>query len=90
MYLAEIRFPLEGNVQSLVHFIDTQGAYAFTFGSPFCYSEPAELKEKKAFILGEFNHLKKKSLDAEAVYAFYTVSEEKKKHPDPKVKAAIR
>ncbi len=90
MNIADIRFPIEGNVQNLVHFLDPRGTYVFTFGSPFCYTEPAELKEKKAFILGEFNNLKKKSLNAESVFAYYTVSEEKRKHQDPSVKAAVR
>lgn len=90
MNLESIRFPLEGNVQNLVHFSDQYGTYAFTFGSPFCYAEPAELKEKNAFLIGGFNHLKKKSLNAETVYTYYINSIEKKKHPDPKTRAAIR
>ena len=53
MNITDIHFPIEGNVQNLVHFLDPRGAYVFTFGSPFSYMEPSELKEKKAFILGE-------------------------------------
>ena len=90
MNIADIRFPIEGNVQNLVHFSDYGGNYVFTFGSPFCYAGPEELKNKKAFILGGFNHLKKKSLDAESVYTYYIPSDEKKKHPDPSVKASVR
>ncbi len=89
MNIADIHFPLEGNVQNLVHFLDPRGTYAFTFASPFCYAGPADLKEKQAFIIGEFNHLKKRSLDAESVLAYYTV-DEKKKHPDPSIKAAVK
>ena len=58
MIIDELRFPLEANVQSLAHFIDSQGAYAFTFGSPFCYNSPAELKEKQAFLIAGFNQQK--------------------------------
>ncbi len=90
MNISDIRFPVEGNVQNLVHFSDPRGTYVFTFGSPFCYTQPVELKEKKAFLLGSFNHLKKKSLDAESVLSYYTVSEEKRKHNAPAVKAAVR
>ena len=61
MNLSEFRFPLEGNVQSLVHFLDAKDDYAFTFGSPFCYSEPAKLREKKAFLLAGFNSMKKRT-----------------------------
>lgn len=90
MNLESIRFPVEGNVQNLVHFTDVYGAYAFTFGSPFCYAEPAELKAKNAFLLGSFNHLKKKSLNAESIISYYINGTEKQKHPDPRTKAAIR
>ena len=90
MNLESIRFPLEGNVQNLVHFSDQYGTYVFTFGSPFCYAEPADLKIKNAFLLGAFNHLKKKNLDAESVYTYYINSTEKKKHPDSHTRAAIR
>ena len=90
MNLESIRFPLEGNVQNLVHFSDPYGAYAFTFGSPFCYTEPVELKEKNAFLLGGFNHLKKKSMNAESVFTYYINNTEKQKHPDSRTRAAIR
>ena len=90
MNLADIRFPIEGNVQNLVHFIDNEGAYTFTFGSPFCYVSPEDLKEKKAFLLGSFNQMKKKNLNADAVFSYYINSEEKKPHPDRKIKASIR
>ena len=90
MNLESIRFPLEGNVQNLVHFSDQYGTYVFTFGSPFCYAEPADLKAKNAFLLGGFNHLKKKNLDAESVYTYYINGTEKKKHPDSHIRAAIR
>ena len=90
MNLAEIRFPLEGNVQSLVHFLDTQGAYAFTFGSPFCYVSPEDLKEKGAFLIGFFSQMKKKNLNAESVVSYYTNSTEKKPHPDRRIKASVR
>jgi len=90
MNFEAIKFPIEGNVQSLAHFIDTQGTYIFTFGSPFCYTSPADLKEKKAFILGKFNPQKKKKLDAESVYAYFINGEDKKPHPDPRVKASVR
>lgn len=90
MNLAEIRFPLEGNVQSLVHFLDNQGAYAFTFGSPFCYVSPEDLKEKQAFLLGCFNQMKKKNLNADSVFSYYINSEERKAHPDRHVKASVR
>lgn len=88
MNLKSFQFPLEGNVQSLVHFIDTRGAYAFTFGSPFCYMEPNELKEKKAFLIGAFNQLKKKNLNAESIFTYYTNSEEKTQHS--RAKASVR
>ena len=90
MNLDDFRFPLEANVQSLAHFIDSQGTYAFTFGSPFCYEEPAELKEKNAFLLAGFNQLKKKNLNAESVFTYYITDPQKNSHPDPKVKASIR
>lgn len=90
MNLEEIRFPVEGNVQNLVHFMDVNGSYAFTFGSPFCYNEPAELKEKGAFLLAFFNHMKKKNLDAESVFSYFINSPEKKPHSDPKTKASVR
>ena len=90
MNLDDFRFPLEANVQSLAHFIDSQGTYAFTFGSPFCYKEPAELKEKGAFLLAGFNQLKKKNLNADSIYTFYINSDQKKPHPDPKVKASVK
>ncbi len=90
MNLESIRFPIEGNVQNLVHFTDVYGTYAFTFGSPFCYTEPAELKSKNAFLLGGFNHMKKKSMNAESVFTYYINDTEKRKHPDPRTKAAIR
>ena len=90
MNLESIRFPIEGNVQNLVHFTDAYGTYAFTFGSPFCYAEPAELKAKNAFLLGSFNYMKKKNLDAESVFTYYINSTEKKRHPDLRTRAAIR
>lgn len=86
----EIKFPLEANVQNLAHFLDTEGTYAFTFASPFCYIGPAEMKEKEAFLLAVFNKQKKKSLSAESVYTYYINSREKKPHPDKKIKASIR
>ena len=90
MNLSDIRFPVEGNVQNLVHFMETSGAYAFTFGSPFCYQEPAELKAKNAFLLASFNHLKKKSLSAESVFTYYINEDNRTNHPDPSVKASVR
>ena len=90
MNLDELRFPLEANVQSLAHFIDTDGTYAFTFGSPFCYTGPEEFKEKQAFLLAGFNQQKKKNLIAEKIFTYYINSSEKKPHPDKKIKAAIR
>ena len=90
MNLNDIRFPIEGNVQNLVHFMETNGAYSFTFGSPFCYQEPAELKAKNAFLLASFNHLKKKSLSAESVFTYYINDEDRKNHPDPSIKASVR
>lgn len=90
MNLNDLHFPLEANVQNLAHFIDPHGAYAFTFASPYCYNNPAELKEKEAFLLAFFNSQKKKNLNAESVYTYYINSNEKKPHPDKKVKAAIR
>ena len=90
MNLSEIRFPLEGNVQNLVHFIDHSGNYAFTFGSPFCYEEPSDLREKKAFLLAEFNQMKKKNLNAESVFAYFINSDKKENHPDTKMKASVR
>ena len=53
MDLNKIQFPIEANVQNLAHFIDTQGNYAFTFASPYCYSTPAEMKEKSQRFLRE-------------------------------------
>ncbi len=90
MNLDELSFPLEANVQNIAHFIDTKGTYAFTFGSPFCYNEPAELKEKKAFLLAGFNQQKKKSLNAETVFTYYINSDEKRPHPNAKIKASVR
>ena len=90
MNLDELSFPLEANVQNIAHFIDTKGVYAFTFGSPFCYISPEELKEKKAFLLAGFNQQKKKNLNAETVFTYYINSEEKHPHPDRKIKASIR
>ncbi len=90
MNLESIRFPIEGNVQNLVHFMDPDGSYTFTFGSPFCYTEPSELKIKKAFLLANFNHLKKKNLNADSVFTYYINSEQKTNHPDHRVKASVR
>lgn len=90
MNLSEIKFPIEGNVQNLVHFLDVNGDYAFTFGSPFCYAAPADLKEKKAFLLGSFSQMKKRNLNAESIFAYYINSDEKKPHPDRRIKASIR
>lgn len=90
MNLKDIRFPVEGNVQNLVHFMEASGAYVFTFGSPFCYQGPAELKDKNAFLLASFNHLKKKSLSAESVFTYYVNDENRTNHPDPAIKASIR
>ena len=90
MNLDDLSFPLEANVQNIAHFLDTKGTYAFTFGSPFCYNEPAELKEKKAFLLAGFNQQKKKSLNAETVFTYYINSDEKRPHPNAKIKASVR
>ncbi|MBQ4511812.1 MAG: hypothetical protein II969_02390 [Anaerolineaceae bacterium] len=90
MNLNELRFPLEANVQNIAHFIDTQGTYAFTFGSPFLYNNPSELKEKEAFLLASFNQQRKKSLNAEEVFTYYINSPEKVPHPNNKVKAILR
>ena len=90
MNLNELQFPLEANVQTLAHFIDIQGTYAFTFASPFCYNSPAELKEKQAFLLAGFNQQKKKNLNADTVFTYYINSLEKKPHPDKKIKAVTR
>ena len=90
MDLNKIQFPIEANVQNLAHFIDTQGNYAFTFASPYCYSTPSEMKEKEAFLLASFNQQKKKSLNAETIFTHYINSKEKKPHPSKKVKADIR
>ena len=90
MNFDELRFPLEANVQSLAHFIDAQGTYAFTFGSPFCYNAPTELKEKQAFLLAGFNQQKKKNLNADSIFTYYINDHERKPHPDKKVKASIR
>ena len=90
MNLADIRFPIEGNVQNLVHFLDNEGNYTFTFGSPFCYASPVDLKVKKAFLLGSFNQMKKKNLNADAIFTYYINSEEKKPHPDRHIKASVR
>ena len=90
MNLDDLRFPLEANVQSLAHFIDYQGIYAFTFASPFCYNTPEDLREKKAFLLASFNQQKKKNLNAESVFTYYINSDEKLPHPDPKFKASVR
>ncbi|MBQ6517514.1 MAG: hypothetical protein IJI14_02270 [Anaerolineaceae bacterium] len=86
----ELHFPLEANVQNIAHFIDTRGTYAFTFGSPFCYNEPLDLKEKKAFLLGGFNQQRKKNLNAETIFTYFINSEEKTPHPVKKIKASIR
>lgn len=90
MNISEIKFPVEGNVQNLAHFYDSQGSYVFTFGSPFCYDNPIELKEKNAFLLANFPQVKKKSLTAESIFTYFIHSEEKQNHPDKKVKASIR
>lgn len=90
MNLDDIRFPLEANVQNLAHFIDTQGVYAFTFASPFCYNSPEEMKEKNAFLLAAFNQQKKKNLNADSIFTYYINSENKQSHPDRKIKASIR
>lgn len=90
MNLNELHFPLEANVQNLAHFIDTKGTYAFTFGSPFCYNTPADLKEKQAFLLAAFNQQKKKNPNAEEIYTYYINDKEKKPHPDKKLKAAVQ
>lgn len=90
MDLNHLQFPLEANVQTLAHFIDNEGSYAFTFASPFCYNTPAEMKEKEAFLLASFNQQKRKNLNAETVFTYYINSKEKRPHPSKKVKADIR
>ena len=90
MELNKLRFPLEANVQNIAHFIDTQGTYAFTFGSPFLYNNPIELKEKGAFLLAAFNQQRKKNLNAEEVFTYYINSQKKTPHPNNKIKANIR
>ena len=90
MNLDDLHFPLEANVQTLAHFVDTQGSYAFTFASPFCYNTPADMKENGAFLLAFFNSQKKKNLNADSVFTYYINSKNKTPHPSNKVKADIR
>lgn len=90
MNLYDLHFPLEANVQTLAHFIDTEGTYAFTFASPYCYNTPADMKENEAFLLASFNQQKKKNLNADTVFAYYINSKEKTPHPSKKIKAVIR
>lgn len=90
MNLNDLHFPLEANVQNLAHFTDTQGTYAFTFASPFCYNEPTELKGKNAFLLAGFNQHRKKNLSADSVFTYYINSSEKYNHPIKKIKASVR
>lgn len=73
----ELNFPIEGNVQQFVHFADNSGNYALTFASPFCYREPDELREKKAYLLGLFDQFRKAQTPS-AIFSYYILSEEKK------------
>lgn len=87
MNLVDIKFPIEGNVQSLVHFSDGQHNYAFSFASPFVYQQPEELKEKKAFIIGSYNPFNSGNQTPEKIFSYYTVSEKKERHPLKKLNA---
>ena len=41
-------------------------------------------------MLAGFNQLKKKNLNADSIYTYYINSDQKKSHPDPKVKASVK
>ena len=90
MKISEIAFPIEGNVQTVAHFYDQRGNYVFSFASPFCYNEPAEMKAKNAFLLAGFMNPKKKSSSPEEIFSFFINKEEKQNHPDGRVKASVR
>ena len=90
MEISTLQFPLEGNIQALVHFMDGEESYAFTFASPFCYTEPVHLKNKQMFLLAKFSHLKKNALTAEEVYSGFTYSEGKRPLETGNLKAGIK
>ncbi len=87
MNLEDIKFPIEGNVQNLVHFSDNQHNYAFSFASPFVYLQPEELKAKKAFLIGSYNPFNPGQQTPEKIFSYYTVSEKKERHPIKKLNA---
>ncbi len=90
MEISTLQFPLEANVQALAHFMNVDETYAFTFASPFCYDEPAELRVKKVFLLAKFSHLKKNAMTAEEIYSGFTYGEGKRPLEHGKLKAAIK
>lgn len=90
MEISSLQFPLEGNVQALVHFANADEGYAFTFASPFCYAEPVDMKEKKMFLLAKFSQVKKNAMKAEEIYAGFTYGEGKRTLENSKLKAGIK
>ncbi len=81
MNFEDIKFPIEGNVQNLVHFSDSQHNYAFSFASPFMYEQPAELKLKKAFLLGSYNPFYPGTQTPEKIFTYYLTPDKKERNP---------
>lgn len=90
MNFEKIQFPLEGNIHSQVHFSDRQHGYAFSFASPYMYEQPADLKQKKAFLLGAYNPFNQDAQVPETIYAYYLVPEKKLHHPNKKLNANLQ
>ena len=90
MNLEKIKFPIEGNIHSQVHLSEYQHNYAFSYASPYMYEQPADFKEKKAFLIGAYNPFNPSAQLPEQIYAYYLISDDKGRHPNKKLNADLK
>ncbi len=85
MNFESIRFPIQGTVQKLVHYLDDTHQYAFSLASPFVYDEPQQYKQRNAFLIGKYNPFDPNSQTPDKIYAAFTLDKNRTDYPQPKM-----